>query len=375
MPLEVKKAETPADLKNFVVFPWSVYSPKSLWVPPLISERIHFLNRNKNPFFKQAEVDYYLAVDADGKTMGRIAFILDHHHNEYQNDRAGFFGMFECVNDSQVAHLLLDTVFEQCKSSKGLTRMMGPMNLSTNHECGLLVEGFDTPPMIGMPYNPPHYADFFEDWGLLKAKDLVSLKFTPTKIPEYLERAMSLVKKRNRFTLRCLDINRFDEELATIWEVYNSAWSRNWGFVPMTREEFIFSAKDMKSIINPELCLIAEIKGEAVAFALTVPNVNQILKPLNGRLLPFGWLKFIFNKKKIDTWRIVTLGVKKEYQKLGIDVAFFHEIYRLMLVHRLRMSEMSWILEDNKAMIKPIQRVGGTLYKKHRIYERTCQPE
>jgi hypothetical protein len=374
MPLEVKKVESPSDLKKFVIFPWSVYDPESLWVPPLISERIQFLNRSKNPFFNQAEVDYYLAVDGEGKTVGRIAFILDHHHNEYQKDLAGFFGMFECVDDSKVANLLLDTVFAQCKS-KGLTRMMGPMNLSTNHECGLLVEGFDTPPMIGMPFNPPHYTDFFDNWGLSKAKDLVSLKFTPTEIPEYLVRAMGLVTKRNRFTLRCLDMDRFDEELKTIWEVYNSAWSRNWGFVPMTRDEFIFSAKDMKSIVNPELCLIAEIKGEAVGFALTLPNVNQILKPLNGRLLPFGWLKFILNKKKIDTWRIVTLGVKKECQKLGIDVAFFHEIYRLMLVHNLRMAEMSWILEDNQAMIKPIQRVGGTLYKKHRIYERACQTE
>lgn len=371
MPFAVKKAESAAEVRKFILLPWSLYREDPCWVPPLIRERKNFLDRETNPFFEHAEVDLYLAVGENGDPVGRLAFILDHRHNEYHKEKVGFFGMYESIDDQEVADLLLHTALEQCRA-RGLTRLLGPMNLSTNHECGLLVDGFDTPPMMGIPYNPPYYPDLFRRWGLVKAKDLISLQLTPKEIPEYLQRTMARLNKRNRFTLRSLRMKRFREELDILWDIYNSGWSENWGFVPMTRKEFEFTVEGMKPIVHPEWCLIAEIDNQPVGFSLTLPNVNQILKPLNGRLFPLGWLKIFLNKNKIDTWRVLTLGVKKKFQRMGIDVALYHETYRLLIQHKAKMVEMSWVLEDNQRMLGPLYRIGAAVYKRHRIYERIC---
>lgn len=371
MTLEIVKAVTPRQKNQFIRLPWKIYKDFPLWVPPIIRERKRFLDPEINPFFSNADVSLYLVLSGQKEPLGRIAVINYRSHNEFHSENTGFFGMFECVQDQQAANLLLDTAFDWCKSN-GFNNLLGPMNLSTNHECGLLVEGFDTSPTLGIPYNPPYYANLFADWGLRKTKDLVSLALEITKIPAYIEKAAERIIKRGRFTLRPLDLAKFDSELETIWSVYNSAWNRNWGFVPLTKEEFLFIAEDLKHIIQPGVCMIAEVKGEAVGFCLAVPDINQSLIKMNGRLFPFGFIKFYLNKSKIDVYRVMTLGVKKEFQKMGIDALLYYDFYKSMMKMKVRFCDLSWILEDNDSMLNPMLRLGALPYKRHRIYERTC---
>ncbi len=366
----LKKVESAADIDRFIQFPHQLYSEDSPWVAPLDSERKKFLSPAANPFFDHAEAEYFLALSADGEILGRIAAVVDHDHNRFHKESTGFFGMFECINDREVSTLLLNAAREWCRNRK-MDRIRGPLSLSINHECGLLVENFDDFPVLGMPYNPPYYADLFLDWGLEKIKDLVSLDLQLIQIPEYLQRAVSLIQKRNRFSIRCLQMNRFDEEMDVLWDIYNSAWENNWGFVPMNHKEFVFTAREMKRVVDPRLCFIAEVNGEPAGFSLTLPDVNQALKPLKGKLFPFGWLKFILGKRKINRSRVITLGVKKQFQRLGIDAFFYHATYKKLMEMNIFRVDMSWVLEDNQAMIGPIEKIGGVPYKRHRIYERS----
>jgi len=369
MPIELVKLAGSRDLSRFIKVPGLLRRNDPFWVHPLTFERKIFLDPLKNPFFETADVEFYMAL-ADGKPAGRIALIEDKAYNEFHNERIGFFGMFECVENYKIAELLLDKAHSWSRERK-FDSLRGPMNLSTNHECGLLVEGFDSEPTFGMPYNPAFYKDFFERWGLLKAKDLLSFKLKLDQIPEYLSRAANKVRRRNRFKLRRLEISRFESEVQIIWEIYNSAWSRNWGFTPMSESEFRFAAKEMKKIVNPRYCFIAEIDGQPAGFSLTIPDINQALKPVKGNLLPFGWLKFLYRMRRIDFWRVLTLGVKKEYQRMGIDVLMYHDTFQEFLDNKVPYCEMSWILEDNEPMLMPLHRLGGYVYKRHRIYEIT----
>lgn len=370
MTIVLKKVKSSADIDRFIQFPHQLYSEDTLWVAPLDSERKKFLSPEVNPFFDHAEVEYFLAVSTDGKILGRIAAIVDHDHNRFHKESTGFFGMFECVNDAEVSTLLLNAAEQWCRE-KGMDRIRGPLSLSINHECGLLVENFDDSPVLGMPYNPPYYADLFIHWGLKKVKDLVSLDLQLIQVPEYLQRAVSLIQKRNRFSIRCLQMDRFDEEMDVLWDIYNAAWETNWGFVPMNHKEFVFTAQEMKRVVDPRLCFIAEVNGEPAGFSLTLPDVNQALKPMKGKLFPFGWLKFILGKRRINRSRVITLGVKKQFQRLGIDAFFYHATYKQLMELNIFRVDMSWILEDNQAMISPIEKIGGVPYKRHRIYERS----
>ncbi len=371
MLLAVKKVESESDRKKFIRLPWKIYHNYPLWVPPLLFERKKFLNTGINPFFEHARVDLFLALSNQREPVGRIALILDRSHNAFHSENVCFFGLFECIDDAKTANLLLDTAYDWCRS-QGADKLIGPMNLSTNHECGLLVEGFDKRPMIGIPYNPPYYSKLLTDWGLKKAKDLLSLYLCPFKVPNYLERAIVKIRKRNHFSIRPLRMNAYDEEIDHIWDVYNSAWSRNWGFVPMTRKEFAFAARELKTIVLPDLCFIAEKNGEPVGFSLCIPDMNQATKSMNGKLFPVGLVKYQLNKKKITDYRVLTLGVKKDFQRLGIDVSLYYETYKWMTEHRAHRVEMSWVLEDNQAMLAPLYRMNSKVYKRHRIYEREC---
>jgi hypothetical protein len=369
MAIVLKKVESTRDTDRFIHLPHQIYAADTHWVAPLDSERKKFLSPKINPFFDHAEAEYFLALSTDGKTLGRIAAIADHDHNRFHKENTGFFGMFECVNDVEVSTLLLNAADQWCRK-KAMDRMRGPLNLSINHECGLLVENFDDAPVVGIPYNPPYYVDLFLHWGLKKIKDLISLDLQLTRIPEYLQRAVSLVLKRNRFTVRTLQINRFDQEIDVLWEIYNSAWEGNWGFVPMNHKEFVFMTREMKRVVDPRLCFIAEVNGEPAGFSLTLPDVNQALKSMKGKLFPFGWLKFILGKRRINRSRVITLGIKKQYQRLGIDAFFYHATYKQLMEINIFRVDMSWILEDNQAIIGPIEKIGGVPYKRHRIYER-----
>ena len=370
MTIVLKKVKSSADIDRFIQFPHQLYSEDTLWVAPLDCERKKFLSPEANPFFDHAEVEYFLALAAGGKILGRIAAIVDHDHNQFHKESTGFFGMFECVNDVEISTLLLNAAEQWCRE-KGMDRIRGPLSLSINHECGLLVENFDNGPVLGMPYNPPYYADLLNHWGLKKVKDLVSLDLQLIQVPEYLQRAVSLIQKRNRFSIRCLQMDRFDEEMDVLWDIYNAAWETNWGFVPMNHKEFVFTAQEMKRVVDPRLCFIAEVNGEPANFSLTLPDVNQALNPMKGKLFPFRWLKFILGKRRINRSRVITLGVKKQFQRLGIDAFFYHATYKQLMELNIFRVDMSWILEDNQAMIGPIEKIGGVPYKRHRIYERS----
>ena len=369
MVFSLKEVKTPADKKQFIRLPWVIYGDSSRWVPPLISERKKFLDPAVNPFFKDSKVDLFLVVSNNRTVVGRIALIENHVHNKKLSQQIGFFGMFEVVNDKQASGLLLDKAEKWCQEKK-LNKLVGPVSLSTNHECGLLVDGFDTPPIVGMPYNPRYYLNLFEDWGLKKKKDLISLRMELPKVPEYLESAMLRLKKRKHFMVRPFRLNKFNEEVDAIWHIYNESWVDNWGFIPMSKEEFEYSVNEMRSFFQPEYCFIAEVNGEPVGFSLTLPDINVVLKKMNGRIFPFGWAKFFWNKNNIKLYRVVALGVKKQYRRSGIDVAFYYETYKKFVEKKIKWCDMSWVLEDNKGILSPISRLGGAIYKRHRIYER-----
>jgi GNAT superfamily N-acetyltransferase len=369
--LRIRQVQTKKDLSDFIRFPWKIYKGDPFWVPPLISERKDFFNPQKNPFFKHSEVLFYLA-EKDNETVGRICGILNRNHIDFHKEKAGFFGFFECVNDFEVAKLLLEKVKEWLKSS-GMEIMRGPMNFSTNDEVGFLLEGFDSPPVFMMTYNPPYYLDFMEKYGMVKAKDLYAYYLDKTcKPPDRMVRMAERIENKEKTIVRCIELKNFEAEVQKIKKIYNSAWSKNWGFVPMTDEEFEHLARNMKMIIDPYMVFIAEVDGEPAGFSLALPDLNLVLKRLNGRLFPFGLPKLLWYtkvKRIIDGVRILTMGVIPEYQKRGIDNIFYMRTINDGIRRGYRWGELSWVLEDNYLMNRVLKLIGARLYKKYRIYE------
>jgi GNAT superfamily N-acetyltransferase len=369
--LNVTLVETKRDLIDFIKFPWQIYKDDPRWVPPLIVERKEFLDRKKNPFFQHSEVVFFLAK-RNGKTIGRIAGIVNYNHIKSHQENAGFFGFFECVKDYEVAKALLDSVREWLKS-KGMEIMRGPANFSSNEEWGFLVEGFDSPPVIMMSYNPLYYLDFMENYGMVKAKDLYAYyidKSLPP--PERVVRMAESIKNRESVKIRNIDMKDFKNEVEKIKQIYNSAWSKNWGFIPMTDEEFDHMAKSLKQIVDPHMVFIADVDDKPAGFSLALPDFNQVLHRLNGKLFPFGILKLLWHtkiKSKIDGVRIITMGVVPEFQKRGIDTVFYVETYNVGVKRGYTWAELSWVLEDNVMMNRVLELLGARLYKKYRIYE------
>jgi hypothetical protein len=369
MVFSLKEVKTSTEKNQFIRLPWKIYGDSPMWVPPLISERKRFLDPAVNPFFKDSKVDLFLVVSNDDIVVGRFALIENYIYNKNPSKQIGFFGMFEVINDKQVSDFLFSEAEKWCRK-KNFKKLIGPVNFSINHDCGLLVDGFDTPPVIGIPYNFSYYLDLIESFGFRKYKDLVSLKMELPSMPEYLELAMSRIKKRRRFIIRSFCFNKFDEEINSMWKIYNESWKDNWGFIPMSKKEFKYSANEMRAFFHPEYCFIAEVNGETVGFSLTMPDINPILKKMNGRVFPFGWANFLWNKNKLELYRVVALGVNEKYRRLGIDAALYYETYKKFLEKKIKWCDMSWVLEDNQNMLSPIYRLGGAIYKRHRIYER-----
>jgi len=332
-------------------------------------DRKKMFNTSKNPFFKHAEMQLFLAKKND-EIVGRIAAIKNDLHNQNHNDKVGFFGFFECVNDQQTANMLFDAA-KQWLNDKGLTAMRGPANPSSNDEYGLLVEGFDDSPRILMPYNPEYYITLCENCGLVKAKDLNAFKLETDKVlsSEKLKRVADIAQKRSGLKISQMDMKNFDAELDKVKYVYNKAWAPNWGFVPMTEDEIDAMAKDLKSIIEPSLVLFGEIDGKLVGFALVLLDYNFIFKQMNGRLFPFGIIKLFTQKKKIPWSRIITLGIIPEYQKRGLDAVFYYEIVTRAAKINIFLGEASWVLEDNDMMNRGLDVMNAHAYKKYRIYE------
>ncbi len=376
--LELRSVQTKQDWSDFIDLPWLIYQKDPNWVPPLKIAVRDLLNVNKNPFFKHAYMHPVL-VYKDGKCVGRVVGVIDETHNQYHEEKTAFFGFFEAIEDQKVVNLLMDEVARWAKS-KGMNVVRGPMNPSTNHECGLLVEGFDDPPAVMMTYNPPYYIHLLEKWGLSKAKDLYAYYLDGRKI-KFSDRILShseRLQKKGSVTFRPVRMNEFDKEIERILEVYNDAWEKNWGFVPMSSEEFRHMAKDLKAVLDPELCLIAEVRGETAGFALTLPDVNQAIKKVkDGKLFPTGIFKLLWNlkgpgrKKTIDRCRILTLGIKKAYREFGIGPLLYTEYLKRAPALGYPKGEASWILEDNKPMNKALALMCGERTKVYRIYDRS----
>jgi len=360
-------------LDRFIRFPWAVYEGDPNWVPPLISE-MKFILGDKNPFFRHADAAYFLAKDADS-VVGRIAAIIDRNHINTHNEQAGFFGFFECLPDPAIACGLLDAAAAWLKE-RDIEVMRGPISPSTNDECGFLLDGFDSPPMIMMPYTPPYYLDYMERCGLTKSRDLYAYISVIKEVSSggRLEKLASGVRTRvPGISVRPADMKNFHRELEVVKEIYNSAWSHNWGFVPMTDEEIESMAKRLKPLIVPELLIMAEVNGAPAAFFMAVPDYNQVFKRVNGRLGPIGLLKFLWYSRKISDIRVLTMGVKEEYRKKGIEGLLYLESFKAAMKKGYERAEMSWILEDNVLMQRGCELMGGKLYKKYRIYEKNLR--
>lgn len=367
--ITIKKVETKSDLNTFIKCQWNFYKNDPNWVPPLIMERKTLLDKNKNPFFKTAEADYFIAYKND-KIVGRIAAIKNDIHLKYHNDNTGFFGFFECINDQKVANALFDTAKKWLKE-KGLTSMRGPANPSSNDEYGMLFKGYDDPPRLLMTYNPKYYNDLCENYGMKKAKDLLAYKLENHKVmgSEKLKRVQQLARERYKLKITQLDMKNFKNELEKVKIVYNKAWAPNWGFVPMSDDQIDAMAKDLKPLVEPSLVLFGEIDNQLVGFALVMLDYNQIFINMNGRLLPFNFIKLFTQKKKIKWARIITLGIIPEHQKKGLDAVFYWEIVNRAHAVGIDLGEASWILEDNAMMNRGAEVMGGDPYKTYRIWE------
>ncbi len=356
------------DRKEFLHFPWKIYAGDPNWVPPLLHDVKTLLDRSKHPFHRHADVEYFLARRA-GEVVGRIAAVVNHAHNEFHGDHLGFFGFFEAVDDVDVARALLDAAGAWLRE-RGMDAVRGPANFSSNEEMGLLVDGFDGPPVIMMTYNPPYYADLIEAAGYAKAKDLLAYRIDSIGPQPRLVAGVERLAARRGLTVRVADMKRFDEEVAVMEAIYNQAWERNWGFVPMTHEEFTFLAKQLKPVANPDFILIAEAEGEPIAFGIGLPDFNYALHRINGRLLPFGLPKLLWYSRKIDWVRVITLGIKPGYRRTGVDAMLYLEMFRNAPKHGIRGGECSWILEDNWEMRHALERMGAVVYRTYRMYDK-----
>ena len=356
--------------------PYRLYKNDPQWVPPLLSELAKVLDRNKHPFHKHAEAAYFIAR-RNREVVGRITASVNHLSNDFHEEQVGNFGFFECIDDVEVARALLETA-EDWVAARGMKQLRGPFNFSSNDEFsspGILTQGFDTPPVIMMSHNPPYYGGLLEQCGYTKSKDLLSYWVDMTEVSQHLVRGVARIGRSQNVVLRTLNMKDLDGEIARIKEIYNSAWERNWGFVPMTEAEFDYMAESIKPIINPRLCVLAEIEGEPVGFALQVPDYNKAFKHMNGRLFPMGWLKFLWYKRNIPSTRVITLGVKPEHRKKGLDSMLILQLHVESAKFGCPRGECSWILEDNMPMRRGLERIGGTVYKSYRVYEKPVQAE
>lgn len=370
-PIDVSEVRGKGDLKAFIHLPFKIYADEPLWVSPLIMDIKDQLNRKKNPWFEHAEAEFFLARRG-GEVVGRISAHIDHNFNDFQENDWGLFGWFECIDDPQVAGALFDRAADWLRE-RGRDRMVGPFSYTTNDECGVLIDGFEIPPKILEPYNPRYYPTLFEGAGFEKAMDLLMYKMEiadKEKVRPAVYMAADRVdessyrfKRFSRLTLNA-DVDRF-------LDIYNESWEKNWGFVPLTDKEVRHYAKTLLPVLDKNWAfVIVANDGDNAGAALTLPDYNQVLKHLNGRLLPFGWLKFLWYRRKIDRVRVFALGVKERYRTTGLAAKLYIEHLDAAERTGVNGGTMGWILENNRAMNKSINSLGGTLEKRFRLYER-----
>jgi GNAT superfamily N-acetyltransferase len=361
------------DLDRFIKLPFRLHRDHPLWVPPLIMERREFLDRSKNPFFGHAEAEYFLA-ERDGEVVGRITAQVDGHWDEHNDGNDGMFGFYEAEDDPEIAAALVEAASEWLRD-RGRDRLVGPMDFTTNDECGLLVDGFEVPPLVLQPWHPPYYQRHLEGLGMTKTMDLWMWKIQLGELKQgdrfhdLIHQAAEASANEHGVVVRQMRKRDLEAEIARFMEVYNEAWDRNWGFVPVTEEEVAFQAKNLKPILDENWAMIAERDGEVVGAALTLPNINQVLKKMKGRLFPFGWWHFLVGRRKIDQVRVFALGVKPQYQHLGVAAALYVRHIEVAARVRQKGGETGWILEVNEPMNRAMEGMGAEVVKRYRLYE------
>jgi hypothetical protein len=371
--VEISPVRTKKERTEFIKFPYRLYSDEPLWVPPLLMDRKKQLDVKRNPFFEHAEHQLFTAW-RDGRMVGRISAQVDRNFNEFQANDWGWFGFFEVTDDPEVAGALLDAA-EAWLRERGRDRMVGPADFTSNDEWGVLIDPYDRPPIILMPWQPPYYKELLEGWGLAKAMDLLMWELNVTgrdRVHPMIWKIADDVEAEHGIVCRGMRKRDLESEVNKFLEVYNAAWERNWGFVPLTEEEIRHYAKDLKPVLDENWAMIAERKdtGEVVGAALTLPDYNQVLAKLNGRLLPFGWIKALRARPKINRVRVFALGVKPEYQHTGVAARFYQMHFDAAARTPQRGGEMGWILETNKAMNRAMEGMGGEIVSRYRVFEK-----
>ncbi len=375
MQFDIRRVDSANGWKDFIQVPYDLYRNDPIWVPPLRMMMKDLLNLKKNPFFKHATIHALVAYEGD-KPIARIAGVIDENHNKFHKDRVGFFGFFECPNNPQLAAELLNRVKVWLKEW-GMDAMRGPMNPTVNHECGLLIEGFDDSPFLMMTYNPPYYQSLLEGYGLKKTRDMFAINIHGTEqFDDRMVAQAERLRQRSDVSFRTIRMKEVYQEVQKIITIFNDAWSDNWGFVPMNDEEIKKFADELKLIVDPELILFAMVKGKEVGFGVGLPDANQVFKKIpDGRLFPFGIFKLLWflkgpgKRSAINRCRIPILGVLKEYQPLGIGPLLYLEYYKRGPANGYPIGEASWILEDNAAMLKAAEKMKGRKSKTYRVYE------
>jgi GNAT superfamily N-acetyltransferase len=377
--LRIVPVTTREERREFAKFPWHIYRDDPNWVPPLFMDRLALLDTEKHPFHEHAEVKYFRAMRGE-ELVGTISAHINHLHNEVYEDKVGFFGFFEVIEDYTIADALFATASDWLRE-RGMDAIRGPENFSQNEEVGLLVDGFDEPPMVQMTYNPRYYQDFIEQAGFEKAQDLYAwdvltniFDYDVQRLPRKFIRVAEKAMEREDLVVRNIDMKRYDEEVALAKIIYNGAWEQNWGFVPLTEAEIEHLGKEMKMILDPDIVFIAEVGGKPAGMMICLPDVYQALIKARARpnvwSLPWTLGKFLWHRRKVDAFRSWAMGVIPEYRTMGIEAALMVETARASFAKGYEHCEMSWILESNDVMNRIIERLGGTLYKTYRVYQK-----
>jgi len=369
MSIRLTAIHSRADLARFRQYPYDRYRNDPCWVPPLRLDQKMLLDRDGHPFYLNATAEFFLA-ERDGRVCGRIGAIDNRAYREYTGENTGFFGFFETEEDPETARRLLEAAADWC-AGRGLTSIQGPANPSTNYECALLVDGHGEPPAFMMPYNPPVYATFIETAGFEKVKDMFAFWLRDHgAFPEKLEKITDRVMQRAGLAIRTVRPGQLRAELERVFAVYNDAWQKNWGFVPMSREEMTLLADNLKWVWDPRIILMAEVDDEPVGFLLAMPDLNRILARLDGRLLPLGWWRLLRQRRRLGVMRVMAMGFRREYQNIGFAAAIYRDIIRLGRAAGYDRSEISWVLEDNVMMVRAAEMLGAERYKTYRMYGR-----
>jgi GNAT superfamily N-acetyltransferase len=381
--LDIREVSTDAENEAFLRLPWEIYADDPNRVAPLWRDHVRFFDPEYNIELRHIDLKKYVAWRGD-KPVGTIIAHINHHYNDFQEENTGWFGQFEILEDREAAHGLLAAA-EAWLRERGVDRMMGPATFSTNSELGLLIDGFDTPPMILMSHARPYYQAFVESYpGVIPEMDLWAWHFDGNdwggrkadKLPERLTRIVNKIRKRRNFTLRNADLRHFDREIAIVKRVYNQAWAKNWGFVPFTDEEIDHVAEELKAIIDPRVTFVVEVEGEPIAFGLPLPNIYEPLHKVRSKPgEPHWWqlLRLLWHWKiagGISSIRAWALGVLDEYRGSGVDALLYYELIKEGLTAGYLNIEMSWILANNDMMNRAIQMLGAEVYKTYRIYEK-----